>query len=458
MASEDVPGKRPVEPLRVMRWWWVFGGLVLAVAAGLGVMWWLFGEARTAGFRPAEEAKLRIDAIRTGLTVMAGVGGAVTLLFAARKQWLSERAQRHSERVSALIQAHDERVQAHAEKVAEGEREHRERLAADTERDAVERRVTELFSSAVEHLGSDKPPVRLGGLYALERLAIAYPEHRHTIVDVLCAYLRMPAVEGDETVRRTAQEILLRHLRPGLDDYWEGLHLDLRGAELVGFTAAACVFSVATFHRAKFRGVTSFNDATMVAVNFNEAEFEDHAIFADTEWRGPTKFRGVTFGGPASFDGGVFHESVSFAEGTRMAGDGSFRGVRFHREAIFDWLEFAGECSFRRAEFGRGASFEHTVFRRRVAFRDVRFRDMAMFRWATFYSDAGFDRTFFSGTAMFDRARFEGLASFDGARMSGRCQFDNCRISGDGLRSWPSGWYEQPADDETLTLVRSSHQ
>ena len=56
--------------------------------------------------------------------------------------------------------------------------------------------------------------MRLAGLYALERLGKANPEHRQTIVDVLCAYLRMPlntndndgpAFEEERQVRKTAQ-------------------------------------------------------------------------------------------------------------------------------------------------------------------------------------------------------------------------------------------------------------
>jgi hypothetical protein len=53
-------------------------------------------------------------------------------------------------------------------------------------------RITELYTKAVEQLGSEKAPVRLGGLYALERLAQDNKEHRQTIVNVICAYLRMP--------------------------------------------------------------------------------------------------------------------------------------------------------------------------------------------------------------------------------------------------------------------------
>ncbi|MEW2377826.1 pentapeptide repeat-containing protein [Micromonospora sp. NPDC047812] len=102
------------EPLRVMPWWLVVVGLLLAALLGWLVLDWLLGEADRAA-QPDTRATLRIDAIRTGLTVVAGTGGGLALLLAARRQWISERAQRHQEAVAAQDQAHRERVQAHAE-------------------------------------------------------------------------------------------------------------------------------------------------------------------------------------------------------------------------------------------------------------------------------------------------------------------------------------------------------
>jgi hypothetical protein len=52
--------------------------------------------------------------------------------------------------------------------------------------------VTDRYTRAVEQLGHGKAPVRLGALYSLEHLAQGNPEYRQTVVDVVCAYLRMP--------------------------------------------------------------------------------------------------------------------------------------------------------------------------------------------------------------------------------------------------------------------------
>ncbi len=54
------------------------------------------------------------------------------------------------------------------------------------------RTLNERFATAAEQLGSDKPAVRLAGVHAMAGLADDWEENRHTCIDVLCAYLRMP--------------------------------------------------------------------------------------------------------------------------------------------------------------------------------------------------------------------------------------------------------------------------
>jgi len=71
-------------------------------------------------------AAIQLDAIRTGGTLVIGTGGAVALLLTARRQRSTE---------LTLVQ---------------------------TDRDATERRITELYTKAAEQLGSDK--LQLGWL------------------------------------------------------------------------------------------------------------------------------------------------------------------------------------------------------------------------------------------------------------------------------------------------------
>src|SRR4051812_26009914 len=139
--------------LRPISNWMLLLAVVAVAVAGGGLTWWLLS---IAAADPNTSASVQIDAIRTGLSAAVGTGGAFALLLAFRRQRSTE--------VSAV----------------------------HTITDATERRVTELYTKAADQLGSDKAPVRLAGLYALERLAQDSPGQRQTIVNVICAYLQMP--------------------------------------------------------------------------------------------------------------------------------------------------------------------------------------------------------------------------------------------------------------------------
>jgi len=55
---------------------------------------------------------------------------------------------------------------------------------------AIDGQVTERFTRAVEQLGKEQRAVRLGAIYALERIARDSPRDRDTIVETLAAYIR----------------------------------------------------------------------------------------------------------------------------------------------------------------------------------------------------------------------------------------------------------------------------
>jgi hypothetical protein len=218
--------------------------------------------------------------VRTAGTLAAGTGGAIALLLAARRQRSTEQTLEHQREV------------------------------------AVEQRITELYTRSIDQLGNDQAPVRLGGLHALERLAQNNPTQRQTIVDVICAYLRMPYALPDDKppgedappeahtryeqrrqqlqVRLTAQRILAAHLRPStVDTFWPDIDLDLTEAQLHGLDLSACRIRNAQFFGAQFSG-----DA-----QFSRAEFSGIAEFAKARFSGNVGFAGAQFAWTAGLVG-----------------------------------------------------------------------------------------------------------------------------------------------------------
>jgi len=271
------------------RWWWlaalilvpVVFGSVVAVALLLALV-----DAATAGDQ--------IELIKTGLAVGAGTGGAVALVLAGRRQWSTEQANRVTER-----------------------------SAGDSRHDATERRITDLYSKAADQLGSEKAAVRLAGIYSLERLGQDNPALRQTVVNLLCAYLRMPsetASEQEIEVRKTAQRVFTTHLdggRSSRKSFWFGINLDLTGAVLNYFDLQDARLRDGRFGGAEFVGRTWFDLAEFDGdAIFGGARFEKSASFQSVQFGAEARFRDAEFGGAADFDGATFAEAPSFTGAT----------------------------------------------------------------------------------------------------------------------------------------------
>jgi len=281
----------PLEPIPQKRIAQVAGAIAVATAGIVVALWW----AGTAGLSGPGLVTARLDALRTGLSIGIGGGGVFALYLAWRRQ--------HSTEVGVQQKEHEQNL----------DRE----IADDNRKDAAARRITELYAKACEQLGSDKAPVRLGGLYALGRLGQDNAALRQTVADMLCAYLRMPytppeseppgdraealkahrdAVQERE-VRLTAQRILVSHLRA--EAFWPDIDLDLTNAMLIAFDMSRCrlrgagfegatFLRYSTFEGTEFDGLADFTSATFdSAADFERTFFHAWASFLDTSFNGP---------------------------------------------------------------------------------------------------------------------------------------------------------------------------
>jgi Pentapeptide repeats (8 copies) len=76
------------------------------------------------------------------------------------------------------------------------------KVAEDNLKVTQDKQVTERFSKAIEHLGSDKIDIQLGGIYALEQIAIDSPEKYHwTMVEILSAVIREKSPQGVDILK-----------------------------------------------------------------------------------------------------------------------------------------------------------------------------------------------------------------------------------------------------------------
>jgi Pentapeptide repeats (9 copies) len=442
-------GRRPQESAGltwrpISAWWWMLSAAAAVIIVSLIVTVWLLAIAGGAN-AGTDRANSRLDAVRTGLAAGAGAGAAVGLMLAFRRQY-------HQEVATDL-----------------------------TNRDATERRITELYTKAVEQLGNNKAPVRLGGLYALERLAQDNPAQHQTIVNVICAYLRMPfaseALPGqpgpeiteaaeasaagtdasaetlsdkwqqERQVRLTAQRILADHLRinwfegqpepgPPGPEFWSSMRLDLTGAILIDLSFYRILAAEARFAGATFIGTAQFYEATLGLSSFQAAKFTQEAAFSRASFTGHADFSKATFAAKSWFSQASFDRDADFNDVT-FAEDAMFYGTHFAETAEFQPGIFTGDATFAQATFDGSAWFSSATFARRASFSH-----------AAFNGDVTFQGVTFGGTA-----EFTGTAFADGAA---RLPFRETRVLVPSAQHiWPKGWGPMPNRRDEYLLGRS---
>jgi hypothetical protein len=134
---------------------------------------------------------------------------------------------------------------------------------AQTEADR-QRRITESFSKAIEQLGSDKPEVRLGGIYALERISQESPQDHWTVMENLTAFVRertRPQAERlakplEQRVAERAYRLWENASRPKgrSDEFWAAAVEQENGGEPAG-TDIAAVLAVIWRRSEKYRAL-----------------------------------------------------------------------------------------------------------------------------------------------------------------------------------------------------------
>ncbi len=371
----------------------VLGGLAIVCGAVLVLFKLIYGDWGLKTPETETDRAALVELVRVALTLAVGVGGAVALVVAYRKQ---KRAEEDNEPKHAR------------------------------------------FGNAAAQLGAEQAAMRLAGVYAMANLADEWPAQRQQCVDVLCAYLRLPwnpnpdpdhllaartiaqipadeesgagttttyaypAQGGEVEVRKTILRLIAAHLQD--DDRraqgtpsWSDLPLDFTGATLPDLDFRNAHIGTGTsFTRAHFAG-----DA-----RFDGAQFTGYAWFGGAQFTGPAWFDGARFTGPAWFDGAQFTGPAKF-DGAQFTGDAWFSGAQFTGYAWFDGARFTGDAWFFGAQFTGDARFIGARFT-----GDARF------------SGAWFDGAQFTGDAWFSGARFTGDARFSGAQFTGDARFD----------------------------------
>jgi uncharacterized protein YjbI with pentapeptide repeats len=353
------------------------------------------------------------EAIKATTTLLGMIGMVLTGVYAYRKQ--------------RLVEAESRRADAAAARGVQAEFSRR-------------------FSEALTLLGDrERAAVRIGGAYAMARLADDWTEQRQTCVDVLCAYLRMSEPASEEAwnhrdrrqetqVRETVLRLLQDHYHKDAPIPWHACRLDLTGARMqdVDFRGA-CFSGTVSFQEASFENGAVFIEARFSDESvFTGVHFHGEAVFAGAQFDGDTDFTAARFDGVAGFDGAQFNgvtsfERVHFDRGT------AFNTARFLKDTNFANTCVTGYAGFARAHFDDCAGFAETHFDGGTSFDGTHFERTATFVEVHFDEGTDFAHSQFVESADFVGAHFEGGTDFSGVYFAGEADFSETRFEGNTI-------------------------
>lgn len=262
---------RPVAARPILWFLMIYFGLITAAigwryaegnSGGFGILNWAFWE-KPSGQSESGAALNGTEGIRNLVwslaTLVGGAAAGIGLILAAR------RTKAANDQAEAALQQSETAFQS---------------------------LVTERFTRAVEQLGHEKRAVRLGAIYALERIAKDSPRDRDTIVETLAAYIREhapwpPPDEKGKPLDDAALEVEKARtgLRPPIDiaaaltiicrllptGYPLREKLDLRRIDLRGLDAPQIDFNKMRLERLNLRGA-NLSGASLSGVDLSWAD------------------------------------------------------------------------------------------------------------------------------------------------------------------------------------------
>lgn len=340
--------------------------LAVLIGGALALMW--FVVVRKIAGAGAQS----IDVLKVAFTAVAGVGGAVALVVAYRRQ-----------------------------------------------NDLEQGRFVERFGAAAAQLGNSDPAVRIAGVYAMAGVADDSTTfgRRQQCINVLCGYLRLPydpvygSTHHSELITATKRLPSESAIRP-LEEHHTQRRILRQNDREVRQTIVR-VISAHLHEKAEISWSDHDFDFTSVVFEkamFSEARFGGKAIFAEANFSGDmTSFRRTTFAGDSTiFDGAIFGSRFTVFD------DANFAGLI----SSFHHVTFSGKSTrFVRSDFGAALTiFIESAFNAESIFFDK----------ATFNSPlTAFNEVAFTGsTTSFSQAAFSGeKSSFNLSAFNGRTYF-----------------------------------
>ena len=277
----------------------------------------------------------------------------------------------------------------------------------------------ERYTKAVEQLGSQEAPVRMGGVYTLVGLVDEWLEEKslsdderfkegQVIINNLCAYIRSPFT-------LTSYYDELSENAPSLEGIYKDKKEEFYVDKAILDSEADVRLSIIKEIHDRIQGP---DKNTPGAWSDFEYDFSGSTFFYPIDLRNsyyakPINFSGSTYQGWADFSRSTYQGWADFSHST-YRGRATFNGSTYRGRATFNGSTYQGLATFNGSTYRGRATFSHSTYQSR----------RADFNGSTYRGRATFNGSTYRGRATFSHSTYKGLATFNGSTYRGRATFN----------------------------------
>ena len=317
----------------------------------------------------------------------------------------------------------------------------------------------ERYTKAVEQLGDEKAPIRMGGVYALVGLVDEWLEDEsiekyedrlkegQVIINNLCAYIRSPfnlASHYDELSKANPTP---KGIYKGKKEkfYTDKATLDSEADVRLGIIKE--IHDRLQGPDKNTPGAWSdfeydfSGSAFFYPVDLTKSYYKNPAIFNNSHYHKKVDFSGSIYNSQVSFRGSIYKKKVTFSSSKSRS---TYKG-----EADFSSSTYKGEADFSGSKYHSKADFRGSVYKKKVTFSFSKSR-------STYKGEANFSKSIYLGLAGFGGSTYEKDVIFstsgftptdwdeddlNGSTYKGKADFSNSIYK--GLANFSDSTYEK---------------
>ena len=418
--SEDVESNSPNNPevyqqTKFMTWFEKAFPWLLVGGAALGLVLMIFLPVIFFQEKTAEQLLAQSNLRLALLYTTGGAIAAFGLLETYRKN-TNDRAKANAD-INAALKNQEHQAEVLKEQIRQfDENAFKERKAERRER----------YTKAVEQLGDEKAPIRMGGVYTLVGLVDEWLEEKslsdderfkegQVIINNLCAYIRSPFTlashydelsqdsptpEGiykdkkeefyiDKAILDSEADVRLSIIKE-IHDRIQGPDKNTPGA----WSDFEYDFSGSTF----FYPIDLTNSYYAKPINFSDSIYQSRADFSGSTYKSWAYFGGSTYQGGADFSGSTYKDVADFGVST-------YQGRTDFSRSTYQWANFS-DSTYQGWAYFSDSTYKSWAYFTGSTYQWANFSDSTYKSWAYFSDSTYENETNFSGSIFYQETYF----------------------------------------------------